>query len=94
MSQFTESKNTAVFTTKYVINHKVLIANVFRYDDGSWQFSGTETHLQDSDYMVVSLGQILSRDNSIEELANLPLGYWTKRNNEGDKWIIARLSNS
>jgi len=91
MSKFIESLNTAVFTTKYVIN-KSHIVNVFHFQDGSWQFSGKEATLQDSDYRIVSLGEILSIDKSLEELADMPTGFWAKRNSEKDKWEITPLT--
>ena len=92
MSKFIEGLNTAVFTTKYVIN-KSYIANVFHYRDGSWQFNGIEGNLEDSDYKVVSLGEILSMDNSIEELANMPVGFCATRNNESSQWEINPLDD-
>jgi hypothetical protein len=94
MIQFKESENTAVFTTRFVIHDKVTITSVFHYEDGSWQFSGRENNLKDSDYMVVSLGEILSRDSSIKELASMPIGFYATRSGKKVTWEIMPLGNS
>lgn len=91
MNKFKESINTAVFTTVYVIEKSSPITNVFHYQDGSWQFSGNETHLEDSDYKVVSLGEILSIDQGLEELADMPIEFSAERDSKKDKWVITRL---
>lgn len=50
MDYFTENQNTAIYTTKYIIDQGSPILNVYHYKDGSWQFSGKETALQDCKY--------------------------------------------
>jgi len=92
MNKFKESLNTAVFTTIYVIKDKSLITNVFHYQDGSWQFSGKERDLKDSDYKVVSLGEMLSIDKTLEQLAGMPIEFCAERDNRKDKWVIAPLT--
>ena len=70
---FTESLNTAVFTTKYVLEKNSLILYVYHYEeDGAWQFSGKE-ECNDSDYRIISLEEMINIDKSILELAVLPL---------------------
>ena len=72
MKKFTDDLNTAVITTKYVLESKSPILSVFHYDDGSWQFSGPEEDLPDEDYRVLSLDEIIKMDSSILEIADLP----------------------
>ena len=67
------------------------ILYVFHYeDDGSWQFSGKETHLKDEDYRVVSLEEIINIDKSILEISDLPLGSVAFRKNVHSSWVIKK----
>ena len=59
MKKFSEGLDTAVFTTKYVINEGSPILVVYHYEDGSWQFNGKEANLNDDDFKIVSLEEIL-----------------------------------
>jgi hypothetical protein len=87
-NNFAESLNTAVFTTKYVIERNSPILYVYHYEeDGAWQFSGKED-CTDSDYKIISLEEMINNDNSILELANLPLGGEAYRENKDSNWII------
>jgi hypothetical protein len=87
-NNFAESLNTAVFTTKYVIERNSPILYVYHYEeDGAWQFSGKED-CTDSDYKIISLEEMINIDNSILELANLPLGGEAYRENKDSNWII------
>lgn len=88
MSKFLEGLNTSVFTTKYVIEDNSCILHVFHYEDGSWQFSGSQQGIEESDYRIVSLGEILLIDHSLEELANMPIGYEAERSKKGDQWRL------
>lgn len=88
MNRFKESLDTAMFTTKYVIAKSFPILYVYHFHDSSWQFSGKEDNLKDEDYTVVSLGEILSIDASILELAEMPEGFEAVRSAAKDKWKI------
>jgi hypothetical protein len=86
--KFVESLNTAVFTTKYVLEMNSPILYVYHYEeDGAWQFSGEEKCI-DSDYRVISLEEIINIDKSILELAELPLGGEAYRGDKSSKWIV------
>jgi hypothetical protein len=85
---FKESLNTAVFTTRFVIDDNSPILFVFHYDDGSWQFSGAEENLSDSDFRIVSLGEILKHDDSIKELASMPINSEAIRLTRKSAWRI------
>jgi hypothetical protein len=84
MGNFTDDLNTAVFTTKYVIHQSSVILHVYHYEDGSWQFNGNEKNLEDVDYKVVSLGEILAIDKTLSEVGDIPLGFEAIRRTSGE----------
>jgi len=88
--QFKEGLNTAVFTTRFIIENKDTITFVYHFDeDGAWQFSGTQ-QAGDDDYRVVSLEEIIKLDKTVLELADLPLGYEAYRLDNKSPWIIKK----
>ena len=93
MKQFKEGLNTAVFTTRFIIEDGEPITSVLHYEDGSWQFSGDQTDLTDSDYKVISLGQALNLDDTISELSDMSIGFAAFRNGKNDKWKIEPLTD-
>lgn len=89
MKTFTEDLNMAVITTKFVLEKDTPILHIFHYeDDGSWQFSGNESNLNDEDFRVVSLEEIIALDSSVLEVADLPLGGEAQREDIGNSWEI------
>jgi hypothetical protein len=86
---FEESLNTAVFTTKFILENKSPILFVYHYEeDGAWQFSGLENPISDDDYRVISLDEVIQLDNTVLELADLPLGGEAYRLDIKSPWII------
>jgi hypothetical protein len=86
---FAESLNTAVFTTKFILENKSPILFVYHYEeDGAWQFSGSENTVSDDDYRVISLDEVIQLDNTVLELADLPLGGEAYRLDIKSPWII------
>jgi hypothetical protein len=92
MDHFTENQNTAIFTTKYIIDQGSPILYIYHFDDGSWQFSGKENTLQDEDYKIISLSEILALDETLKVLGDLPEGYMAKRETSRADWEIESLS--
>ena len=88
MKKFIDDLNTAVITTKYVLEGKSSILFVFHYDDGYWQFSGPEVDLPDEDYRLVSLEEIISMDATVLEIADLPYEGEAYREDIGLPWKI------
>lgn len=88
MKRFKEDLNTAVITTKYVLELKSPILYVFHFDDGFWQFSGAEKDLSDSDYKLISLEEITNLDPSILEVSNIPFNSEAYRKDINSKWYI------
>jgi hypothetical protein len=85
---FKESLDTAVLTTRYVVKDKSPILFVFHEMDGSWQFHGNETDVDNKDIMLVGLGEIIEIDNTILEIADLPLGFEAMRSGKDGLWKI------
>ena len=84
---FNEQENVAVFTCCHIIREDSDIYYVSHdEDDGAWQFlCNLESH-QNSDANIVSLKQIFELDNSIGELANMPLGSYATRVDKNSPW--------
>lgn len=83
--------NTYVFTTKYVMQNNSPIVRVLHDEDGDWQFLGDEGNLQETDAMVVSLGEIIEFDSTLSGVIDLPIGKQALRNNIGENWYIYDL---
>jgi len=79
---------TAIFTTRYVLDHLSPVLHVYHFEDGSWQFCGLEKNLVDQDYRVISLGEMLSLDVSLHVLGTLEVGFEASRVSKQHKWII------
>jgi len=88
IKKFNENYNTAVITTRFVLERKSPILFVFHFSDGAWQFSGSEKNLSDDDYRVVSLGEIIEIDNSLLEISDMPMGSEARRLNPQSPWRI------
>lgn len=88
--QFVEANDTAVFTTKFVVldNKDITIVNHHK-EDGAWEFFSND-HFENfyEVAMVVGLEQMIKRDDTILDVADLPVGYTAHRKFKGDKWII------
>ena len=88
---FLDNLNPAVFTTKYILEQHRPVLYVYHYeDDGAWSFSGDED-CKDGDYRIISLEEMINIDNSILELADMPLGFCAKRNDIASSWNIERF---
>lgn len=88
MKKFKEPLTTAVFTTKYVLENGSAIVYIYHDGDGDWQFHGAEDNISDSDMRVVGLGEIISMDNTVLQIADLPLGFEAIRKDKQDDWNI------
>jgi hypothetical protein len=91
--KFKEPNNTAVFTTKFVVEDKKDITTVYHFaEDGAWQFSSDDIAESFEEVArVVGLGQIISLDGSILQIADLPEGYCAQRNFKNDSWKIGPI---
>ena len=84
---FNENENTACFTCCHILDNNADICYVSHdQDDGSWQFMcGLDDH-EISDGCIVSLKELFDLDNSIGQLANLPLGSYFDRFDKNSPW--------
>jgi hypothetical protein len=82
--KFLDPQNVAVFTTMAVISNTSPILYVC-HDDGEWQFhTGMDINVEDA--KVVALSEIVKRDLSILDLADLPMGWIATRQSQTDAW--------
>jgi len=89
---FKEPFDTAVFTTKFVLDDKKDITYVtHESDDGAWQFFSDDEF---SDFekvaKVVGLGEMLEKDKTVLELADMPVAHYAYRKNISDEWTIKK----
>lgn len=85
---FKDDINTAVITTKYVMEGRSPILFVFHFSDGFWQFSGAEENLSDEDYKLISLEEIIKMDPTVLEVADLPYEREVYRKDVLADWVI------
>jgi len=89
---FSEDLNRNVFTTRFVIEKSELITYVaHELEDGAWQFYSESQFNGYEDIMVVTLKSVLDLDETLYELADLPLGYDAIRKGKNEKWQIGEL---
>jgi hypothetical protein len=84
---FADPKNVAVFTTTTIVRrgHPVLYVS-HDDDDGAWQFHSGAEHVSIRDAMIVSLSEMVERDTTLCELADLPCGWIAERDGIGGPW--------
>ncbi len=59
-------------------------------DDGCWQFLDGADSPDPRDAMVILLKNIVARDESVVELADLPLGWCAYRADRTQPWVRAK----
>lgn len=90
-NSFVDDLNTAVFTTKFILESQSPIMYVYHYEeDGAWQFSGLED-CEENDFRIVSLEEIINIDNTILQISDLPFGFYAYRESKHSQWIIQRI---
>lgn len=83
---FKDAKNTAVFTTKFVLENNQPILHVSHdAEDGAWQFHSDDV-AQESDARIIALSEALDIDPSIAELSDLPEGWKATRQHPSTPW--------
>jgi hypothetical protein len=79
---FNDPPNVAAIASKGVL--------CGRYDeDGAWGFHGSQSSRQEGDALVVSLQNIVELDDTIRDLADLPVG-WHARRTGGRRAFLER----
>jgi hypothetical protein len=84
--RFPDPPDTAALTTREIVEHAQRVLQVRHdADDGSWQFYPGGTYSPD-DARLSTLGELVDRDPSLEELGELPVGWVAVRDGEGQPW--------
>jgi hypothetical protein len=83
---FSDPPNTAVLSTREVMNGEKPILFVFRdSDDGAWQFHcHGEPKIESA--VVIGLREIVSLDPTVLSLADLPVGWKASRSRVTAPW--------
>jgi hypothetical protein len=82
---FQAGSNRAVFTTRPVIREGRPVLLVVHDDEDDWQFLCGTTN-QPEDGQLVSLGNMVQRDPTLRELADLSAGWYASRQTAGAEW--------
>ena len=83
---FDDLPNVVTLTLRRIMHGQAPIRYVTHdADDGMWQFLDGEAARED-EVMLVGLAEILARDPTIAELADLPLGWWANRTSTQAPW--------
>lgn len=82
---FQEAVNTAVFTTRQILEGRQPVVEVYHDHDGDWQFL-CGTTLERVDIRLVCMGCLFERDPTLAALADLPTGWCATRANLQGEW--------
>jgi hypothetical protein len=74
--------HTAAFVRESIAHRNEPVLTVFHDHDGAWQFHG-ET---DDRGVLLCLHHLIDRDPTLDELADLPRGWYAWRDSEGAAW--------
>ncbi len=88
--RFSEGKNRAVITTKFVVDEGHPILLVTHDEDGDWQFLCGSTN-EPADGRLVSLGSAVAEHPALAELADLPVGWQAEREEAGQPWQRSQM---
>ena len=75
----------ACFTTQHVLDGADILFVCRDMEDGAWQFH-TGLQVAEADARIVSLQSMLTCDDSIAQLRDLPLGWVATRTSSDDVW--------
>ena len=83
---FDQERNVATVTTRQVVKDNFPILSVAHYsDDHSWAFTCGTTN-KSEDLMLVGMGEVVDLDDTLYEIADLPLGWCADRETVGGEW--------
>jgi len=84
--KFPVRPDTTAFTTTGVAEKQATIVFVFHDRDASWQFMDAEPWVQ-GDIVVSHLGHLIDQDPTLDELADLPIGWEASRDGSDKPWV-------
>ncbi len=83
---FREPRNEATITVRQIIHEGLPILLVARdAEDGTWQFL-TGGPFSTADALLVALHEIVERNPTVCELADMPTGWTAQRESVGSSW--------
>jgi hypothetical protein len=89
---FLDLPNTVVLAHTAIFKHGEAVVQVaHEEEDGAWQFLDGVSPKTFSAACMASLAQVLTRDPSLAEIADLPMGWRAKREGLGKKWLREKL---
>jgi hypothetical protein len=92
---FDDPPNVAVFTTKSIIFGRQPVLRVtHNAEDGAWQFLPPEGGGHVKDAALVSLREMIERDGTLAELADLPVGWCAERESPDSPWLRRSMDAS
>lgn len=86
--KFPEKRDTRAYLSNAVLKHKETITFVC-HEKQAWQFLGDS--MAESGAAVVCLHHPIDEDPSLQELADLPLGWYAERQGSGARWIRGEM---
>lgn len=90
--KFKDAKNLAVVSTRKIFGQGGWIAYVSHdAQDNSWQFYGNEDEVDQHDLILVGLVEIVELDETVEQLADLPLGWHAWRDAKTSPWKRGKM---
>lgn len=89
-SRFQGPLNLAVIVCSRVLERSSPVLHVSHDEEGDWQFlcDGDHGHDHGDRGRVLSLGEVLALDSSLEGLAGLPEGFRAWRSAAGAAWRV------
>ena len=87
------NRNQYVITTRFVIYDNSEIIRIIHEENGDWQFLGCEENLEESDAVVISLGEMMDFDDSLSIVESLPEGKQALRTDKMSPWYIYDIDN-
>ena len=90
--KFKDAKNLAVISTRKIFGRDGWIAYVSHdVEDISWQFYGNEAEVDQDELILVGLVEIVELDETVEQLADLPLGWHAWRDTKTSPWKRGKM---
>jgi hypothetical protein len=83
---FEDPPNVAVFTTDRIMKREDSIFYVSHDADGAWQFH-SNSQIKLSNAKIVALHRVYALDDSLRDIADLPLGWIAERKSIDEPWI-------
>jgi hypothetical protein len=83
---FSDPENVAAICCRHVLEGSPVLRVTHDEDDGAWQILCGGSHISE-DAKVVCLGCMVKRDESLIEIADLPLGWCADREDLASPWV-------